>query len=199
MAWRVASERMYTLGLLIAFIRMRSPSRAPPVFRLEGSTEIIASVLSFTSMRKRRTSSSTRDDFPAPPVPVMPNTGALLPEVSFLSSSTKDWVPSGSFSATVIAEAIPLISFAGMACNSFVIFFTVIKSVCCSMSLIIPCRPIFRPSSGEYMREIPYSCNSAISEGRITPPPPPKILIWPAPRSCSRSYMYLKYSICPPW
>ena len=28
--WRVASERMYTRGSWIAFMRMRSPSSAPP-------------------------------------------------------------------------------------------------------------------------------------------------------------------------
>ena len=57
------------------FIRIRSPNSAPPVFRLEGSTETTAIFLSVKSTRKRRTNSSTKDDFPAPPVPVIPNTG----------------------------------------------------------------------------------------------------------------------------
>ena len=36
---------------------------------------------------------------------------------------------------------------------------------------------------------------SEISEGKITPPPPPNILICPAPFSFNKSYMYLKYSL----
>ena len=43
---RVASERMKTRGPLsqaaIAFMRMRSPSRAPPLLRRDGSIEITA-------------------------------------------------------------------------------------------------------------------------------------------------------------
>ena len=35
-ASRVASERMKTFGWLIAFMRMRSPSSAPPVLRRVG-------------------------------------------------------------------------------------------------------------------------------------------------------------------
>ncbi len=56
----------------MAFIRIRSPSNAPPVFLLEGSTEITPIYLSGKSIRKRRTNSSTSEDFPAPPVPVIP-------------------------------------------------------------------------------------------------------------------------------
>ena len=44
---------------------------------LEGSTEIMATVLSSKSTRKRRTTSSTKEDFPEPPVPVTPNTGGV--------------------------------------------------------------------------------------------------------------------------
>ena len=57
------------------FMRILSPSSAPPVFLLEGSTEIIAIVLSAESAKNLLTSSSTNDDFPDPPVPVMPITG----------------------------------------------------------------------------------------------------------------------------
>ena len=39
---RVASERMKICLPWIAFMRMRSPSNAPPVFRREGSTATIA-------------------------------------------------------------------------------------------------------------------------------------------------------------
>ena len=84
-ASRVASDRMKTrcrdsppmLQGLMAFIRMRSPSSAPPVFRLEGSTEMIPIVLSLKSSRKRLTISSTMEDFPEPPVPVTPSTGVF--------------------------------------------------------------------------------------------------------------------------
>ncbi len=61
----------------MAFMRILSPRSAPPVFLLEGSTETIAICLSEKSIKNLRTSSSTKDDFPAPPVPVIPNTGVL--------------------------------------------------------------------------------------------------------------------------
>ena len=61
----------------MAFIRIRSPSKAPPVFLFEGSTDINPIVFSGKSIKKRRTNSSTNDDLPAPPVPVIPRTGIL--------------------------------------------------------------------------------------------------------------------------
>ena len=61
----------------MAFIRIRSPKSAPPVFLFEGSTEIIPIVFLGKSIKKRRTNSSTKEDFPAPPVPVIPRTGVL--------------------------------------------------------------------------------------------------------------------------
>ena len=63
-------------GCSIAFIRMRSPSSAPPDLRRDGSIERIA-ILSASrwSSRKRRTSSSVSELLPAPPVPVMPSAG----------------------------------------------------------------------------------------------------------------------------
>jgi len=60
------------------FILIRSPKRAPPVFRLLGSTEMIAMVLSGNSTKNRLTNSSTKEDFPDPPVPVIPKTGDLF-------------------------------------------------------------------------------------------------------------------------
>ncbi len=60
------------------FILILSPNNAPPVFFLEGSTEITAIVLSVKLFRKRRTISSVTEDFPAPPVPVIPSTGIVL-------------------------------------------------------------------------------------------------------------------------
>ncbi len=56
----------------MAFIRIRSPNKAPPVFRFEGSTETNPIVFSGKSIKKRLTNSSTKDDLPAPPVPVIP-------------------------------------------------------------------------------------------------------------------------------
>ena len=61
----------------MAFIRIRSPNKAPPVFLFDGSTEINPIVLFGKSIKKRRTNSSTKLDFPAPPVPVIPKTGVL--------------------------------------------------------------------------------------------------------------------------
>src|SRR3979409_482705 len=58
-------------------MRMRSPSSAPPVLRRVGSTDRTAIFsLSPWSRRKRRTSSSVSELLPAPPVPVIPSTGA---------------------------------------------------------------------------------------------------------------------------
>ena len=62
----------------IAFMRMRSPSKAPPLLRREGSMEMTAMrKLSPQSRRRRRISSSVSEDLPAPPVPVMPMLGTL--------------------------------------------------------------------------------------------------------------------------
>jgi hypothetical protein len=75
---RVASERMKMFGWPMAFMRMRSPSSAPPVRLREGSTATTAIfTLSFWSRRRRRISSSVRLDLPEPPVPVMPRVGTL--------------------------------------------------------------------------------------------------------------------------
>jgi hypothetical protein len=76
---RVASERMYTRGR-----RWRSCGCGRRAARrrscaCDGSTEMTAMVLSAKSARKRRTSSSTRLDLPAPPVPVTPSTGNPAP------------------------------------------------------------------------------------------------------------------------
>ena len=68
----------------MAFIRIRSPNKAPPVFLFDGSTDMIAICLSLKSIKKRLTNSSTKEDFPDPPVPVIPSTGTL-----FLAESTR--------------------------------------------------------------------------------------------------------------
>jgi hypothetical protein len=60
----------------MAFMRMRSPSSAPPDLRRDGSIEITAMFsASPWSRRMRRISSSVSEDLPAPPVPVMPSVG----------------------------------------------------------------------------------------------------------------------------
>ena len=56
---------------------MRSPSKAPPVFRFEGSTDIIPILLSGKSNKNLLTISSTILDLPDPPVPVIPKTGVF--------------------------------------------------------------------------------------------------------------------------
>ena len=63
-------------------MRILSPNKAPPVFLFEGSTEIIPTVFLGKSTKNLRTNSSTNDDFPAPPVPVIPNTEASFPVFS---------------------------------------------------------------------------------------------------------------------
>ncbi|TWG89477.1 hypothetical protein L599_004200000050 [Luteimonas sp. J16] len=72
---RVAIERMYTRWLRSEFMRMRSPSSAPPVRRRVGSTETTAMRICGKQDRKRLSSSSVTELLPAPPVPVMPMTG----------------------------------------------------------------------------------------------------------------------------
>ena len=62
----------------MAFILILSPSNAPPVLRFDGSTDIIPIVLFGKSIKNRLTNSSTVDDFPEPPVPVIPRTGVLI-------------------------------------------------------------------------------------------------------------------------
>ena len=130
---RVASERMKMFGPRIAFMRMRSPSSAPPVLRRVGSTERIAIFsLSSWSRRKRRTSSSVSELLPAPPVPVMPSTGA-----GFAFSSMPLLSSAPSSSAVMVWANVAGFSFTGE------------KSQRASMSLIMPCRPMRWPSSGE--------------------------------------------------
>ena len=62
----------------MAFIRIRSPSKAPPVFLLLGSTETMAIVLVGFANKKYCTNLSQTVDFPAPPVPVSPMMGMFF-------------------------------------------------------------------------------------------------------------------------
>ena len=75
---RVASERMKTCSCASEFMRMRSPSSAPPLRRRVGSMATTAIVRSGKWRTKRISSSSVRLDLPAPPVPVMPITGGRV-------------------------------------------------------------------------------------------------------------------------
>ena len=77
LACLVAKDLMYTRSELIEFILILSPRSAPPDFLLDGSTEIIAIFFSEKSDKNLLTSSSINDDFPAPPVPVIPITGTF--------------------------------------------------------------------------------------------------------------------------
>ncbi len=139
---------MYTLSDFMAFILILSPNNAPPVFLLDGSTETIAIFFVGKSMMNLLTNSSTKEDFPAPPVPVIPSTGVSdCLAISFIS----DKIPlcfSGQFSAADIIRAIAFI---------FLLCISVIppskcsptkKSDCLIRSFIIPCNPIALPSSG---------------------------------------------------
>ena len=91
---------------MIAFIRIRSPNKAPPVFLLDGSTEINPIVFSGKSIKKRRTSSSTKEDLPDPPVPVIPKTSVLESLFISLILSKVAAATSGKFSADEIIRAI---------------------------------------------------------------------------------------------
>ena len=90
----------------MAFMRILSPNNAPPVLRFEGSTEMMANRLSVKSIKKRRTNSSTKDDFPAPPVPVIPNTGVFDWSANFLIAFNSFSDSFGKFSAAEINRAI---------------------------------------------------------------------------------------------
>ena len=90
----------------MAFILIRSPNNAPPVFLFEGSTEISPMVLVGKSIKNLRTNSSTKLDFPDPPVPVIPKTG-VVEFLFFLWISDKVFLEvSGKFSADEIIRAI---------------------------------------------------------------------------------------------
>ncbi len=183
---RVARLRMNTRWPCchgpIAFMRMRSPSSAPPLLRREGSMEITATLsASPWSSRRRRISSSVRLDLPAPPVPVMPRTGVLMSFAAPCRSLTSA-ASALPFSSAVInwasarqaASVWPWIAssdFGAWTHRSWSAFITI--------SPIMPARPMRWPSSGLKMRT-PCSFRPRISAGTITPPPPPKTLDLPA-------------------
>jgi hypothetical protein len=68
------------------------------LFSFEGSTEINPIVFFRKINQERRTNSSTKDDFPAPPVPVIPSTGVLqfsffLDQFQSFSSNIRKFLP----------------------------------------------------------------------------------------------------------
>ena len=85
---------------------LRSREHAPPVLRLLGSTLITPMVFVGWSRMKRRISSSTMLLLPAPPVPVMPSTGAVLASAFMWISSAILLNTSGWFSAVLINLAM---------------------------------------------------------------------------------------------
>ncbi|CAI8159306.1 MAG: Uncharacterised protein [Cryomorphaceae bacterium] len=139
---------MNTLPCLMAFIRIRSPNKAPPVFLFEGSTDTTAMRLSSKSMVKRRTSSSTIELFPAPPVPVIPRIGVCMAAAFSVIDTNACPCCSPQFSAALIQRAM-----VGLLAptNSSKLPGRVSptkKSDFSTRSLIMPCKPILRPSSG---------------------------------------------------
>ena len=147
---RVAIERMYTRGLRSEFMRMRSPSSAPPVRRRVGSTETTAMRICGKLARKRLSSSSVTLDLPAPPVPVMPMTGVLAPASCHCrrrcASSASPKAPSSSrdsmrpMAISSPMPGTPPSSTAGAASRA--------SPARATTSSIISTRPIFMPSLG---------------------------------------------------
>ena len=109
---------------------------------------MIAIFLSEKSIINLLTSSSTSDDFPAPPVPVIPKTGILDSLASSLILDKTLTCFLGQFSAADIILDIALVFF---CCISSIPPFSLSpskKSDFLTKSFIIPCNPIFLPSSG---------------------------------------------------
>src|SRR6478609_7161252 len=96
----------------MAFIRILSPNKAPPVFFFDGSTEITAIVFSVNACRYLLTISSVTELFPAPPVPVIPRTGIdWMLDAGYWVLDTGYWILDCPFSALVIWRAILRTSF----------------------------------------------------------------------------------------
>ena len=164
---RVAIDRKKTRPPSSAFIRIRSPSSAPPPRRRVGSTASTAiRSLSSWSRRNRRSSSSVSDDLPDPPVPVMPSTGTRRRGPARWTSGRRPFSASVSARATVVGSPVWSPSNDAGATARSTSHSRIIRS-------IIPGSPSRWPSSGEKIRETPRECSSAISRGTITPPPPP--------------------------
>ncbi|MPN26153.1 hypothetical protein SDC9_173577 [bioreactor metagenome] len=132
------------------FILILSPKSAPPVFFLEGSTEMIAIFLSGLERRNRRTNSSVNEDFPAPPVPVIPMMGILAFFAFSSMALTKSSFFSEKFSTAEMTCAMDFESSKEILSRSETVTFSpVAKSDFSTKLSIIPCKPSALPSSGE--------------------------------------------------
>ena len=86
---------MKTHGWCTEFMRIRSPSRLRPDRRVMGSVEMIAIDLSSRSATNRSTISSMSDDFPDPPVLVIPTTSDQDSAAADATDSRNASVPFG--------------------------------------------------------------------------------------------------------
>ena len=142
------------MGLVKEFIRIRSPSKEPPVLRFDGSTQTIPNFLSGYAFKKRCEISSIKDDFPAPPVPVIPKTNGFLffAEKELKPTESKDSIL-WPFSIAVNAIPISTDGIKSLLKTFFLvaIFFwasSKLKSQPSTIIRIMPSRPSLRPSSG---------------------------------------------------
>ena len=199
----LANERMNRLSSARLFIRILSPSSAPPVRLRVGSVARRATLAPGLSRWIRNINSSVRLDFPAPPVPVNPTTGHPESASTERTLCRTAWnSESSAFSAKVSnldmepwsSALIALLRELNLEFSSKSIFRA--SSIAFST---IPVRPISLPSSGEYMRAISSSLSFLISQGRIVPPPPPQRKMCPNPASSSISLVWVNISTAPPW
>ena len=141
--------------------------------------------LSSWSRRSRRISSSVSDDFPDPPVPVMPSTGTHLSGLPLCTSQLRQ-APSERPASSTVMRAAPDRRTAAPDSTSSKCWGLWPPGRCRTRldrrSLIIPARPsrlaVFGsedPSRRARLQQV------AISAGTMTPPPLPKTWTWPAP------------------
>ena len=129
----LAKERMKRLLLEREFILIRSPSSAPPVRFLVGSTQSKHTFLSGLSRRIRNINSSNKLLFPAPPVPVNPITGT--------SESLERTLSSVVWNSSAVADSDRVIRRPTLAISSAVIGpsrLAILLSAIKSTSLAVP-------------------------------------------------------------
>ena len=150
---RLANERMNRFSSARLFIRILSPSRAPPVLLRVGSVASRATFAPGLSRWILSISSSVRLDFPAPPVPVNPTTGQPSPSLivrTRLSAARN--LSSSAFSARVSNFASSPCWFAEIGPERDLKRAEPRRSIPLASSMAsptIPVKPISRPSSGE--------------------------------------------------
>ena len=150
---RLANERMNWLSSARLFIRILSPSRAPPVLFRVGSVASRATLAPGLSRWILSISSSVRLDFPAPPVPVKPTTGQPSPSLIVRTRlrAARNW-SSSAFSASVSNFATAPCWFAEIGPERDLKRAEPRRSIPLASSMAsptIPVKPISRPSSGE--------------------------------------------------